>query len=45
MKLDRDDHEAIVIGLIRVIGFVALILMGALTAGLALRVFQIVSGI
>lgn len=43
--MDADDRRAIGIGAVRLLFVVALILMGALTAGLALRLFQIVSGV
>ena len=43
--IDNDDRKAVGMGVIRLMAFVALVLAGAVTAGLALRLFQIVSGI
>ena len=43
--IDDEDKQVIGEGVIRVVTIVALILIGAVAAGLALRLFQIVSGI
>ena len=43
--IDNEDRKAVGQGVIRLVVLVALILMGALTAGAALRFFQFASGI
>lgn len=43
--IDDNDWQAIGTGVIRLAAVVALVLVGALTAGAALRVFQWASGI
>ena len=43
--IDNEDRNVIGVGVIRLVVVVAFILVGAVTAGAALRLFQIVSGI
>ena len=43
--IDDEDRSVIGMGVIRLVAFVALVLLGAVVAGGALRLFQIVSGI
>ena len=43
--IDNEDRNVIGMGVVRLVAFVALVLVGAITAGAALRLFQIVSGV
>ena len=43
--MDNDDTQAIATGAVRLAALVFLILVAATVAGLALRLFQIVSGV
>ncbi len=43
--IDDDDRQAIGQGVIRLAAFVLLVLVAAATAGFAVRLFQIVSGV
>ena len=43
--IDDEDRQAIVMGAVRVIAVAFLVVVGAIVAGVALRAFQIVSGV
>ena len=43
--MDDEDRNAVGMGAIRLVAFMVCLIAGAIAAGLALRLFQIVSGI